>query len=63
MPNKDDVINIDLTPESKKNLKSLAKKYRNIPSDTQSVIIGLQKENLIGDRLADLGENIYKSQK
>jgi mRNA-degrading endonuclease RelE of RelBE toxin-antitoxin system len=45
------LINIDLTPEYKRNLKFLAKKYRNIRSDTHSLIIELQKGNFLGDRL------------
>lgn len=28
------LVNIDLTPEYRRNLKDLAKKYRNIRSDT-----------------------------
>ena len=59
MPNNDDFIDIDLTPEYKRNLKNLAKKYCNIRSDTQSLIIELQKGNLIGDRLVGFGEDIY----
>ena len=38
MPNNPEVVNIDLTPEYRNNLKKLAKKYRNIRSDTQVVI-------------------------
>jgi len=54
MQNESFLINIDLTPEYKKNLKYLTKKYRNIRSDTQFFIIELQKGNLLGDRLSGL---------
>jgi mRNA-degrading endonuclease RelE of RelBE toxin-antitoxin system len=62
MQNNSSFVHIDLTPEYKRNLKELAKKYRNIRSDTQSVITELQKGNFIGDRLSGFGENyfIYK---
>ena len=59
MPNNSNLIDIDLTPEYRKSLKNLAKKYRNIRSDTQTVIAELQQGNLLGDRLAGFGSNIY----
>jgi len=59
MPNSDDFINIDLTPEYKSSLKNLAKKYRNIRTDIQSLISELQRGNLLGDRLAGFGSDLY----
>jgi mRNA-degrading endonuclease RelE of RelBE toxin-antitoxin system len=59
MQNNDDLINIDLTPEYKRNLKYLAKKYRNIRSDTLSVISELQQGILLGDRLIGFGADLY----
>jgi mRNA-degrading endonuclease RelE of RelBE toxin-antitoxin system len=59
MQNESFLINIDLTPEYQRNLKYLAKKYRNIRSDTQFFITELQKGNLLGDRLSGFGEDIY----
>lgn len=38
MANNFEVINIYLTPEYKKNLKDLAKKYRNIKTDLKPII-------------------------
>jgi mRNA-degrading endonuclease RelE of RelBE toxin-antitoxin system len=52
-------FNIDLTPEYRRNLKDLAKKYRNIRSDTRPVIEDLQKGVIIGDRLAGFDSEIY----
>ena len=57
--NNSQLINIDLTPEYRKNLKDLAKKYRNIRSDIQPLILELQKGNIIGDRLTGFGLDIY----
>ncbi|MEI6442667.1 MAG: hypothetical protein WCO29_05960 [Nostocales cyanobacterium ELA583] len=59
MQNDSFLNNIDLTPEYQRNLKNLAKKYRNIRSDTQFFIIELQKGNLLGDRLTGFSEDVY----
>ena len=59
MLNNSHLINIDLTPEYRRNLKDLAKKYRNIRSDTQFVIEDLQKGIILGDRLTGFGSKIY----
>jgi|688.fasta_scaffold13290_1 mRNA-degrading endonuclease RelE of RelBE toxin-antitoxin system len=59
MLNNSHSINIDLTPEYRRNLKDLAKKYRSIRSDTQSVIEDLQKGIIVGDRLTGFGSEIY----
>jgi len=49
MQNNSQLINIDLTPEYRRKLKSLAKKYRNIRSDLQPLILELQQGNIVGD--------------
>lgn len=59
MLNNSQLINIDLTPEYRRNLKDLAKKYRNIRSDIQPLILELQKGNILGDRLTGFGLDIY----
>jgi len=59
MQNDSFLINIDLTPEYQRNLKHLAKKYRNIRSDIQSFITELQRGNLLGDRLIGFNEDVY----
>jgi mRNA-degrading endonuclease RelE of RelBE toxin-antitoxin system len=51
------LVQIDLSPEYKQNLRSLSKKYRNIRSDTQDILEQIQAGNFVGDRLAGLGEN------
>ncbi len=59
MQNNSSFRNIDLTPEYKRNLKDLAKKYRNIRSDTQPLIVELQKGEILGDRISGFGADIY----
>lgn len=59
MQNNSSLRNIDLTPEYKRNLKDLAKKYRNIRSDTQPLIMALQKGDVLGDRISGFGSDIY----
>ena len=56
MQNDTDLISIDLTPEYKRNLKKLAKKYRHIRSDISPIISDLQHGNILGDRLVGFGE-------
>lgn len=60
MLNNDNFINIDLTPEYKRNLKNLAKKYRHIRYDTQNIFVELQKGNFMGDKLSGFELEIYK---
>jgi mRNA-degrading endonuclease RelE of RelBE toxin-antitoxin system len=57
--NNSQLINIDLTPEYRRNLKYLAKKYRNIRSDIEPFILELQKRNILGDRLAGFSPDFY----
>lgn len=59
MPNNLHLVNIDFTPEYRRSLKYLAKKYRNIRSDVQPIIEALQKGVISGDRLAGFGSDIY----
>jgi len=56
MSNNTSLANIDLTPEYKRNLRKLSKKYRQIRLDIQVVIEQLQVRNFIGDRLSGMGE-------
>ncbi|HLP90775.1 MAG TPA: type II toxin-antitoxin system RelE/ParE family toxin [Nostocaceae cyanobacterium] len=57
MSNDVPIVKIDLTPEYKRNLRSLAKRFRNIRVDTQVIIEQIQSGNFLGDRIAGLGEN------
>ena len=53
----DPLVQIDLTPEYKRNLRELSKKYRQIRLDTQPVIEQIQAGNFIGDRIPGMGED------
>jgi mRNA-degrading endonuclease RelE of RelBE toxin-antitoxin system len=55
MPN-EPLIQIDLTPEFKQNLRDLAKRYRGIRSDIQTVTEQIQVGNFGGDRIPGLGD-------
>jgi mRNA-degrading endonuclease RelE of RelBE toxin-antitoxin system len=57
MSNDTPFVQIDLTPEYKRNLRELSKKYRNVRLDTQPIIEQFQGGNFIGDRLSGMGEN------
>lgn len=53
-------IEIRFTPEFKRNLRALARKYRHIRSDIQPVIDELQAGNFVGDQIPRTGYTIYK---
>jgi mRNA-degrading endonuclease RelE of RelBE toxin-antitoxin system len=52
-------VKIDLSPEFKRNLRSLAKRYRSIRSDIQIVIKSLEIGDFVGDRIAGIGEDYF----
>jgi len=50
MPNElAEQVHIEYTPEFKRNLRTLAKKYRHIRSDVEPVIDKLRSGKIIGD--------------
>ena len=51
---------VRFTPEFKRNLRQLAKKYRHIRSDIQPVIDTLVAGELPGDQIPGIGFPIYK---
>ena len=48
---------VEFTPEFKRNLRSLAKKYRRIRSDIQPVIEQIQHGDFLGDQIPKTGEH------
>ncbi len=56
-PSEPQSIQIDFTPEFKRKLGLLAKRYRNIRSDILSVIDQLQIGNFVGARISGVGFN------
>ena len=59
MSNNTPLVEIDLTPEYKRNLRKLSKKYRQIRLDTQAILEQLQVRNFIGDRLSGMDEEYF----
>jgi mRNA-degrading endonuclease RelE of RelBE toxin-antitoxin system len=54
MPNEQPSVIIDLTPEYKQNLRDLSKRFRNIRSDIQPIILELQQGTVVGDRIGGI---------
>jgi mRNA-degrading endonuclease RelE of RelBE toxin-antitoxin system len=48
------------TPEFKRNVRALAKKYHHIQSDIQPFINQIQRGELIGDKVQGTGYTIFK---
>jgi mRNA-degrading endonuclease RelE of RelBE toxin-antitoxin system len=53
-------VQVEYTPEFKRNLRSLAKKYRHIRSDVQSVIEQLEAGQVPGDQIPQTGYVVFK---
>ncbi|MFH1907389.1 MAG: type II toxin-antitoxin system RelE/ParE family toxin [Chloroflexota bacterium] len=54
-------IEVAFTPEFKRNVRALAKKYPRIRSDVQPVIEQIQHGELIGDQVQGTGYTIFKA--
>jgi mRNA-degrading endonuclease RelE of RelBE toxin-antitoxin system len=55
------IIEVQFTPEFKRNLRVLSKKYRNIRSDIQPVLEQIMKGDLVGDKIPQTGDyTIFK---
>jgi mRNA-degrading endonuclease RelE of RelBE toxin-antitoxin system len=53
-------VHLEYTPELKRNLRALAKKYRHVRSDVQPVIDRLQAGEIIGDQVPRTDYTIFK---
>ncbi|MCB0208133.1 MAG: type II toxin-antitoxin system RelE/ParE family toxin [Anaerolineae bacterium] len=53
-------VKLRFTPEFKRNLRALSKKYRRIRSDVQPVIDQLQAGNFVGDQIPRVKYTIFK---
>ena len=61
MPNEPaEPVQVEYTPEFKRNLRALAKKYRHIRSDVQPVIGPLQAGEVIGNQVRGTRYTIFK---
>jgi addiction module RelE/StbE family toxin len=55
------IIEVELTPEFERKVRSLAKKYRKIRLDLQPIFEQLQTGNFVGDRLSGLDVEVWKA--
>lgn len=53
------LLSVRFAYEFENNLYKLSKKYRNIRQDVEPIIKQLQQGNILGDRLAGFGLDIY----
>ena len=53
-------VEVTFTPEFKRNLRGLAKKYPHIRSDVQPVIEQIQRGEFVGDQVRGTGYTIFK---
>ncbi|MBW4518884.1 MAG: type II toxin-antitoxin system RelE/ParE family toxin [Scytolyngbya sp. HA4215-MV1] len=60
MPTDPPSIQIDLTPHFQRDLRNLAKRYRQIRSNLQPLIDQLQAGELPGDRIAGVTYTVFK---
>ena len=60
MQNEPAQIQIKVTPEFKRSLRTLAKRYRNIRSDIQPIIDQLQAGKIIGDQIPGIRYTVFK---
>lgn len=52
-------VQVEYTPEFKRNLRALAKKYRHVRSDVQPVVEQLQAGETIGNQVPRTGYTIF----
>ncbi len=53
-------VQVEFTPEFKRNLRALSKKYRHIRSDIQPVIGQLEAGKIIGNQVPRVQHTIFK---
>ena len=54
------MIDVQFTPEFKRNLRALAKKYRHIRDDVAPVIEALQAGEILGEQIPGVGYTLFK---
>ena len=60
MPTDPPPIQIDLTPRFQRDLRDLAKRYRQVRSDLQPLLEQLQSGELLGDRISGVSYTVFK---
>ncbi len=61
MPSEPPQVRVEFTPEFKRNLRALSKKYRHIRSDVQLVLEQLQAGEFIGDHIPGTHYTVFKA--
>jgi mRNA-degrading endonuclease RelE of RelBE toxin-antitoxin system len=56
----EEIINIEFTPEFKRNVRALSKKYRHIRSDIQPLIEQLERGEIVGDKIPGVKYSVFK---
>ncbi len=54
------LVEVKLTPEFQRKLKTLAKKYRQIKVDLQPILEQLQMGSFLGDQIPGIGSTVIK---
>lgn len=54
------LIEIRFTPDFRRQVRKLEKKYRKIRSDLEPILIQIQMGEIIGNRLTDIGAEVFK---
>jgi len=57
---KQPLIQVEVSPTFKRNLRTLAKKYRSIRNDIQPIIEQLERGELPGDQIPEIGYVVFK---
>jgi len=60
MPSESSRIQVEFTPEFKRNLRALSKKYRHIRSDVQPVLEQIQAGEFVGDQIPGTRYTVFK---
>ena len=56
----EEIINIEFTPEFKRNVRSLSKKHRHLRSDIQPLLEQLEKGEIVGDKIPGVKYSVFK---
>lgn len=60
MQNNPKIVQVEVTPEFKRSLRALAKRYRNIRSDIQPIIDALQAGDVVGNQIPGMDYSVFK---
>ena len=57
---KQPLIQVEVSPTFKRNIRTLTKKYRSIRNDIQPIIEQLERGELLGDQIPEVGYAVFK---